>query len=137
MNVPQTRTRSYNVTVYDTVNQQVPESYSVCVPVQSSKTVQVQVCKQVPSTVSVPVYSAPAAVNYDSGTSYDSGYSEGAVIDNGASYNSGVSYDSGYSPRCCHRIGSRSCCRSYGYRRWLHHLWSAVVRFDCESGSIR
>ena len=69
VNVPETRTRNYNVTVYDTVTEQVPETYTVCVPVQSEKAVQVLVCKQVPVTINVPVYSYPSA-SMDSGASY-------------------------------------------------------------------
>ena len=49
--VPQERTRTYNVTTYDCVTEQVPETYTVCVPVQTMKEVQVQVCQQVPVTV--------------------------------------------------------------------------------------
>ena len=56
--VPQQRTRTYNVTVYDCVTEQVPENYTVCVPVQSMKEVQVQVCRQVPVEIQVPVCGA-------------------------------------------------------------------------------
>jgi hypothetical protein len=99
VNVPQTRTRSYNVTVYDNVTEQVPESYSVCVPVQSMKAVQVQVCKQVPSTVQVPVYSAPASsgVIMDSGASYGGGEVISGGYDSGASYGGGTIIDGGAS----------------------------------------
>ena len=45
-----------NVEVYDNVTEQVPETYTVCVPVQTMRAVQVRVCKQVPTTVQVPVY---------------------------------------------------------------------------------
>ena len=40
-----------NVTVYDCVTEQVPETYTVCVPVQTMKEVHVRVCQQVPVTV--------------------------------------------------------------------------------------
>jgi hypothetical protein len=83
VNVPETRTRSYNVTLYDNVTEQVPENYTVCVPVQTMRAVQVRVCRQVPTTVSVPVYGGGAII--DSGASYGGGViSEGAVIGGGA-----------------------------------------------------
>ena len=72
------RTRNYNVTVYDTVTEQVPETYNVCVPVQTERAVQVRVCKQVPVTVNVPVYSYPSASM------------GGEVMMDGGSYGGGV-----------------------------------------------
>ena len=49
--VPEERTRSYDVTVYDNVTEQVSESYTVCVPVKSTKEINVRVCHKVPVTV--------------------------------------------------------------------------------------
>jgi hypothetical protein len=74
--------------VYDTVTEQVAENYSVCVPVTTMQEVSVQVCKQVPTTVQVPVYSAPAAVSYESAPmSYESApmsYESAPVMQTGA-----------------------------------------------------
>lgn len=49
--VPEERTHSYDVTVYDNVTEEVTESYTVCVPVKSTRKVQVKVCHKVPVTV--------------------------------------------------------------------------------------
>lgn len=52
VSVPEERTRNCEVTVYDTVIEEVPEEYTVCVPVTTMKPVQVRVCK--PVTVEIP-----------------------------------------------------------------------------------
>ena len=45
--VPQKRTEKYNVTLYDTVTEEVPETYTVCVPHTEMRTVQRRVCRPV------------------------------------------------------------------------------------------
>ncbi|MEL6898342.1 MAG: hypothetical protein AAFP90_19770, partial [Planctomycetota bacterium] len=81
---PQTRTRNYNVTVYNTVNEQVPESYSVCVPVTTQSAVQVQVCKPVAVQVQVPVYTQGGGVSVSGGV-----ISGGELIQGGGTVYSG------------------------------------------------
>jgi hypothetical protein len=49
--VPEERKCSYDVTVYDNVTEEVTESYTVCVPVKSTKQIKVKVCHKVPVTV--------------------------------------------------------------------------------------
>tara|TARA_B100001939_G_C16483134_1_gene422181 strand:+ start:87 stop:362 length:276 start_codon:yes stop_codon:yes gene_type:complete len=49
--VPEERTCSYDVTVYDEVTEEVSETYTVCVPVKSMKEIKVRVCKCIPITV--------------------------------------------------------------------------------------
>ena len=48
---PEERTSSYNVTVYDDVTEEVSDSYTVCVPVKSTKEIKVRVCHKVPVTI--------------------------------------------------------------------------------------
>jgi len=50
--VPQTRTRTDQVTTYKNVSSEKVESYTVMVPHEVEKEVQVRVCKMVPQQVS-------------------------------------------------------------------------------------
>jgi hypothetical protein len=50
--VPEERTRTCRVTVYENVTEEVPVEYTVCVPVTTMKEVQVRVCKPVTMVVS-------------------------------------------------------------------------------------
>ncbi len=53
--VPQTRTWTEMVTTYRQVAEQVPYTYTVCVPVQEEQEIEVQVCQMVATTIDVPV----------------------------------------------------------------------------------
>ena len=53
--VPETRTRTYNVTNYRRVAEEKTQTYDVCIPYTEQQEVEVQVCKMVPKTITVPV----------------------------------------------------------------------------------
>jgi hypothetical protein len=52
---PKTVTRTHNVTRYEQVAEEKTATYTVCVPHQVQKEVEVPVCRMVPKTVTVPV----------------------------------------------------------------------------------
>ena len=54
MCVPEQRTRSCDVTTYKCVAEEKTEEYTVNVPHQVEKEIEVRVCKMVPKTVMVP-----------------------------------------------------------------------------------
>jgi hypothetical protein len=84
VNVPEQRTRCYNVTVYDDIIEQVAENYSVCVPVQSTRCVNVRVCRQVPVQIQVPVCCYGDAAVSTGVIHGGEVISDGAVIETGA-----------------------------------------------------
>ncbi len=55
-NVPETKVEPFTSTRYETITDEVSEEYTVQVPVVTTKSVQVQVCRMVPKLVPVTIY---------------------------------------------------------------------------------
>lgn len=61
VNVPETKLEPITTTRFDTVTEEVSEAYTVRVPVQSTKEVQVQVSRMVPKLVPMTIYPCSSA----------------------------------------------------------------------------
>jgi hypothetical protein len=59
--VPEERTKSFEVTRYECVPEERTQAYTVNVPYQVDKEIQVQVCKMVPKTIMVPACNSYAS----------------------------------------------------------------------------
>jgi hypothetical protein len=111
--VPQQKTESYSVTVYDCVPETKTESYSVRVPHQVTKEVPVQKCVTV--AVEVPVENAcggAAGGCGDAGAAGDAGAcgcGDAGAASASACGDCGAAAGAACSKGCGHRRGCRRC----------------------------
>jgi hypothetical protein len=108
INVPQTQVEPVSSIRYETVQEEISEEYTVCVPVTSYRDQQVQVMKMVPKLVPVTINPCQASVPADSSVSYGAsvGGSYGSVgygmgtVGVGVSYGQPAAYATGSGCNC-------------------------------------